>query len=723
MTLCKNCGTVYDEFYGVCPRCGTPCQNATDTAASPLPPLGGISPAPGNTPVQSPLPPIDIAIRNTGETDGAPVTMPPLGQSLPPQQAIDPDATIPVQPSIDPDATIPVQHPIDPDATVPVQRTFDPDATIPVQHPIDPDATVPVQRTFDPDATVPVQRTFDPDATVPVQRTFDPDATTPIHRTPIQPPMPAPVNPSYQTQEIPPIGNTNPGQYGDDYNMPASRSISPSQPPKKSGSSGKIIAIILIIAVVLGGCGVGAYFLFFHNKNNPQEESSQNESSVSGNNSDAPEPATDPDSLRAGARSMNMAILNLYAGITNGTINADIPSNELKGLSIDKLPRAGASAGDREAAAEAMTIRDVVTYAQSSDRFNDTTLPYYVYTGAQVYYKEDAVGFTLTFDTTLRDIMNAQPVQPSTPESSAEESSQPESSVEESSQPESSAEPDIREQKINAALLNSAYKTLYSEVVSGTLNRGLPTSQRHGISASKLPSASASAETRKSMADVLTIADAIRYDELGTTFTEDNIGDYVYADQNIHYHAEQKGTPLTMDTTLGEIIGIEEPEPSTTSEPSTPESSVQTSSKPENSGEESSRPESSREESSRPESSAEPSTAESSADVSTTVNDPRMAELAGKWSMTYNTEKYTPEQLKEYISKEYDDFVILLQANGTCSSYFVKDGTTDVLGSGTWEVQDTLVSVTIDGGTEMFSYRDGRLYTTAWGDIAYFSKG
>ena len=65
MTLCKNCGTVYDEFYGVCPRCGTPCQNATDTAASPLPPLGGISPAPGNTPVQSPLPPIDIAIRNT----------------------------------------------------------------------------------------------------------------------------------------------------------------------------------------------------------------------------------------------------------------------------------------------------------------------------------------------------------------------------------------------------------------------------------------------------------------------------------------------------------------------------------------------------------------------------------------------------------------------------------------------------------------------------------
>ncbi|MEE3405938.1 MAG: hypothetical protein VZR73_17840, partial [Acutalibacteraceae bacterium] len=116
MTLCKNCGTVYDEFYGVCPRCGTPCQNATDTAASPLPPLGGISPAPGNTPVQSPLPPIDIAIRNTGETDGAPVTMPPLGQSLPPQQAIDPDATIPVQPSSDPDATSPGQPARDPDA-------------------------------------------------------------------------------------------------------------------------------------------------------------------------------------------------------------------------------------------------------------------------------------------------------------------------------------------------------------------------------------------------------------------------------------------------------------------------------------------------------------------------------------------------------------------------------------------------------------------------------
>ena len=772
MTLCKICGTVYDEFYGVCPRCGTPCQDTSDTTGS-LPPLGGM-----NQPAQNPsapgyLPPIDIAIQNSGDPSGTPTVMPPLGQAaptpppvdpdatipvpavpsidpdatipvqrpidpdatipvqrpidpdatipvqrpldpdatIPVQRPIDPDATIPVQRPIDPDATIPVQRPLDPDATIPVQRPLDPDATIPVQRPIDPDATIPVQRPIDPDATIPVQRPINPDATIPVQRPIDPDATVPVARTPLQPPMPtpAPINPISQTQDVPPIGNTNPGQYGDDYNVGAVRTVTPPQPPKKKGSAGKVIAIILIVAVVLGGCGVGAYFLFFHNKNNPQEPPADPQTSDTSTTSDTPAPATDPDSLRAGARSMNMAVMNLYAGITNGSINADSPSNELRGLAPEKLPRAGATDTDREAAADAMTIRDVVTYAQSSDRFTDATIGYYVYAGAQVYYQADAAGTPLTFETTIGQIRSApaEPSQqPSVPESSVEESSQPAESSQptESSEPsevsepsESSVEPPV-DHDADAALLTATMKDLYSAVVSGTLTKKTPTAQRNGLAASKLPPASASTKERAAYADSLTVRDAIRYGGLTTTFSEETIGDYGYRDNTVYYQ-DAAATPLTPNTTLGDIFRHETPEPS---QPSTPESSV----------EESSQPESSIEESSVPQSSAEVSQ----------NTDPMMAQLAGKWEMTFNTEKYSEEELASIRSDIADEFVILLNADGTCSSYMVKDGKTDVLGSGTWEIDDHVVSVTIDGDTELFSYRDGHLNTAAWGDIAFFAK-
>ena len=101
-----------------------------------------------------------------------------------------------------------------------------------------------------------------------------------------------------------------------------------------------------------------------------------------------------------------------------------------------------------------------------------------------------------------------------------------------------------------------------------------------------------------------------------------------------------------------------------------------------------------------------------------------MAQLAGKWEMTFNTAKYSEEELKVIRSGAdmADEFVILLNADGSCSSYLVKDSKTEVLGSGTWMIEDNTVSITIDGDTELFSYRDDHLNTAAWGDIAYFAK-
>ena len=71
MTLCKNCGTVFDEFYGVCPKCGTPCEADAPSDIS-LPPIGSI-PAPSDPKNNGAfLPPIEIAIQNSGTENGIP---------------------------------------------------------------------------------------------------------------------------------------------------------------------------------------------------------------------------------------------------------------------------------------------------------------------------------------------------------------------------------------------------------------------------------------------------------------------------------------------------------------------------------------------------------------------------------------------------------------------------------------------------------------------------
>ena len=764
MTLCKNCGTVFDEFYGVCPKCGTPCEADAPSDIS-LPPIGSI-PAPSDPKNTGAfLPPIEIAIQNSGTENGiphnshSPVTDPDA--TIPVQRPIDPDATIPVQRPIDPDATIPVQRPIDPDATIPVQRPIDPDATIPLRKPVDPDATIPLRKPVDPDATIPLRKPVDPDATVPLRKPVDPDATVPLQRKPVQTPPQVPPEIT-QTQEIPISGNQ---QYGDEYSAATVSAAKNTAPPKKHSSTVRIVAIILIVAMVLSGCGVGVYFLFFHK---PQTVVSQTVSEgdrsyaqgdyekaaelfrkavsetpenaevyqkladayiAAGHTDEAikaltdgyektkneklkemldtlnvPQAPTEPEAFRDNARSMNMAVLNLYAGVTNGSVSADSPSNELRGLSPSRLPKAGATASDREAAANALTIQDVVIYAQLTDKITAATINSFVYSGASVYYKEDHAGTPLTFGTTIGDIRGVS-AEPSSEPSKADQPSE-EPSRQESSEPSEESLSPADDPELNAAALLNAGRSLYAEVIAGTLN-----ATSHGnVDRSSLPSAGASAERRKKYADLLTVKDAIAYAGLESTFNKDTIGNYIYNTDGLMPKGKAAGIVLTLDTKLRQFVSTPTEE-SSAPEPSEVQSSAEPVSKPESSAEPSA-PESSRD---------EPSEVQSSEPTDTP--DISMAALAGKWEAELNTAAYTAEQIKEYREMlGYDEFVILLNTDGSASAYQVVSGATDILGSGTWTLSGDQVAVTIDGDLETFTYENGHLNTPAYGDVVYFVR-
>ena len=417
-----------------------------------------------------------------------------------------------------------------------------------------------------------------------------------------------------------------------------------------------------------------------------------------------PQAPTEPEAFRDNARSMNMAVLNLYAGVTNGSVSADSPSNELRGLSPSRLPKAGATASDREAAANALTIQDVVIYAQLTDKITAATINSFVYSGASIYYKEDHAGTPLTFGTTIGDIRGVS-AEPSSEPSKADQPSE-EPSRQESSEPSEVSLSPADDPELNAATLFNACRSLYAEVIAGTLN-----ASSHGnVDRSSLPSAGASAERRKKYADLLTVKDAIAYAGLESTFNKDTIGNYIYNTDGLMPKGKAAGIVLTLDTKLRQFVSTPTEE-SSAPEPSEVQSSAEPVSKPESSAEPSA-PESSRDEPSEVQSS-EPS---DTPDIS-------MAALAGKWEAELNTAAYTDEQIKEYREMlGYDEFVILLNADGSASAYQVVSGATDIFGSGTCTLSGNQVAVTIDGDLETFTYENGHLNTPAYGDVAYFVR-
>ena len=728
MVLCKICGTVYDEFYGLCPKCGTPCETEDDSQEALLP-ISKLTPPKASVP--GALPSIEDALRSSGDADSNSA----FSGGLPP---IDPDATLPLKrPAADPDATLPLTRPAaDPDATLPLTRpAADPDATLPLTRPAaDPDATLPLTRpAIDPDATLPLTRpAFDPDATVPFRQQTtsfykEPDATIPM-RQPVSPVTN--VGPKMQTQEVYVPDAAKQTQYGDNYDAPAAPSAG-RQPQKKKSSTGKIAAIILIVIAVLAGCGVGSYFLFIkpnlESQVNIEELESQGDRYLSeGKTDDAissykkaieakPDSpqlyikladayaakndtenaiktleegyaktsdssiktklddlkaasgtavADDPDSLRSYARSMNMAIINVYAGINSGDLNSSVSSDKLNGLAPSKLPAPGAAAADRENAANALTISDVVTYSSLTDKITAATITTLVYDGAQVYYGADHTGKPLTFDTTIGEIRGFGPEESSEPEPSEESS-------EESSEPQASV---ITDPAVIGSELEDACRQLYEGVISGAINQDTPAESLNSLPASKLPKPTASAKSRKKYAETLTVADAIAYADLGASINGLNIIDYNYENAEINYRGS--GTPLTLDTKLVDIM-TETVEPSTVSKP----------------------------------------------EESSAVEAQQDARFVGQWKSVFDTKKYKPQEIEVFKSTlGWDEFDILLGFDGTASAYSITDNVTNIVGTGKWMSAGDDVSVTIDGDTIVFNYRNSVLTTSNLGDVVWFEK-
>ena len=857
MTICKNCGTVFDEYYGVCPKCGTIYTPDAENTA----------PAEAEAP-KAPEPDLSKLINETPKPASSEIPVVDNGS------APDLDATIPVG-----------AKPFDPDATVPMAgKPFDPDATIAM-------SGAPVQPQS-PYAS-------------PAPSPYAQQAPSPYAPPQVQDPYAPPADKNFgQTQDVILPPNAQAGQYGDQYSSAETVvSVRNAQPPKKKGSGAKIAVIIIIVCIVLAGLGVGAYFLWFRQQpDNSAEQSSQ---------------ASDPETLRSNAQGLNMSVINLYAGVTNGMITSSSSADELKGIDPAKLPAPAASSAEKEEKANALTVQDVVNYSEKTDIFNASTIGNYAYGGAEIFYKDDKAGTPLTMDTTIGQIRNAAPAEQSKPEESSrpEESSKPEES---SSVEQSSDTVDPETMRKNAQGLYMSTINLYTAVTTGNINSSTPASALNGLDPTRLPAATASNAQKEAMANALTMQDVITYSGKTAVFDASAMEYYGYGDGEIFYKGDKTGASLTMYTTIGEIRGVEEQ----SSQPSYPEptdmtekaatldlaakslytevvagsvnksspglvdpahlpdknapiaknaeaakkltiadaiaygnlSSVITEAdvaqfvasngnicyKGDASGipltmdtvfydaltqAQISQPEPSEpsdddirakvnelnyavkglyaeviagtinksntgnvdpdvlpaknasmaakkaaaealtvvdavdyaglydkiyEEdldemvyaggavyckddsagtpltedttlgeilNSTQTSQPEPSTTESS------VPENVKKELAGKWTSVFNTGSYSQEQISDFIKElEWEEFDIIINANGTASAYYISGGQTEIIGEGTWTFSDNELTVSIDGGDESFTYDNGKLYSANLMDVVWFEK-
>ena len=98
-------------------------------------------------------------------------------------------------------------------------------------------------------------------------------------------------------------------------------------------------------------------------------------------------------------------------------------------------------------------------------------------------------------------------------------------------------------------------------------------------------------------------------------------------------------------------------------------------------------------------------------------------EIVGKWTSVFNTDKYSDEEISGFIEqRQWEEFDIIISEDGTASAYYITDGETEIIGNGTWSIQDSELKVTIDGDDEAFSLSDGKLYNENLLDVAWFEK-
>ncbi len=97
--------------------------------------------------------------------------------------------------------------------------------------------------------------------------------------------------------------------------------------------------------------------------------------------------------------------------------------------------------------------------------------------------------------------------------------------------------------KSNASNLDGAAKKLYAGVTAGSITKESPDNELGGIATGKsslLPSSKDSTVTKRSMANALTVQNAIDYSGFSSTFANENVDDYAFSTKD--------GTIVYIDT-------------------------------------------------------------------------------------------------------------------------------------------------------------------------------
>ena len=137
------------------------------------------------------------------------------------------------------------------------------------------------------------------------------------------------------------------------------------------------------------------------------------------------------------AIALSNAYKTLYAAVSSGVLNSSSSSSDTNGIDPGKLPKAGAPVSACKSAADSLTINDAVIYGGLTSVINETNIGNFVYTRSGIFHKDETTGIPLTLNTTLGTIRD-QKSSESSNETSTEQSSAQESSVQESSRQESS---------------------------------------------------------------------------------------------------------------------------------------------------------------------------------------------------------------------------------------------------------------------------------------------
>lgn len=749
MTICKNCGTVYDEFYNICPKCGTPYspdseQSGTDVPAKEMPEPqtaqneyhreydssatvmlspdaqddddATIPNPPGSFPFRADVPPAEAA-----GTKGISETIPLQAENASENNTAEQNSSdAPSAAESDPDAT--VIYSSSEAAGLPVQQD---ETTIPVTMP---------NAQYGDEFSANSPTSFAP----PPQQTADDFSNTQDVFVPS----------AFQVQNsdeqmnsyvpVPPVVNSE---------MQAEKKA------KKKGSAGKIIAIILVACVVLAGIGIGVYFLFFNNSSSQEESGdhiSLGEKYLSeGNWDDAIvqfKKAIENDPNNADLylkladayehkKEYGNAIYYLEIGYTktgSNTIKAKL--DELRKAHPTSTPEeligtwaynydADSLSPEQKALLEYMNLDTAMailpngqfdSYLKVSDRYShlgsgtwtlsgDTfTLSNYgseqkyTYKDGKLYDNSSSGG--IFFEKTSDDVPEASRSKLTVPEPSVpeEESSDPE---EESSEPEeesSEPEEESSEPEEESSSAEKPAEVIKEEDVIGTwaykYDPNLLTEEQRAM-LEYLDMDTAMAVLPNGQIDAY-LKVGSRYSLIGSgtwtisgdTFTVTSSG----SEQKYSYKDGILYDKSTAGGVYFEKISSDVPD----------ESKSRLNSQPEDSSE--------------PE--------EESSDPETSLPKPLNNSAAGTWNIAFDETAVSPELIAQFKETTLDEFLMILKEDGTVYARQSLKGKVKMSGTGTWTISGNTVNVTLSNETQKFTLKDGMMTAPDVLGPAYFEK-